>query len=410
MIAAESDTSGTVILPPEAASAAAARRHVASTIGEGPLADLVETASLLVSEVVTNAVLHAGTQIELTCGVEDGALCVEVRDRSTVAPSLRHYDAGASTGRGLGLVELLADGWGVEADEQGKTVWFLLAGSDVWVTPPRPARASPAAPQARFEVCLPNLPVDLVSATVQYGDAVLRELALLRMGPGREAAKAWKAPAIDLGPLLGHAETARAEGRSAIDLVLSFPDGADAAALERLALVEEADRMAQQGQLLTPAAVPEIGACRTWLYGEISRQAAGAAPQGWTMPEPLEPAVGAVPLPEEEVRVLDALTRGAIVADDANRILYVNAAAAERLGWQVGELVGQRLTSVVPPEHRAAHLAGFTRYLLTGDAHILGRQVTLPALRRDGTVVDVDITIEKVNLDRGRVVFRATLW
>ncbi len=409
MIAAESDTSGTVILPPQAASAAAARRHVARTIGAGPLADLVETASLLVSEVVTNAVLHAGTEIELTCGVEHGSLCVQVRDRSTVTPSPRHYDAGATTGRGLGLVELLAEEWGVEADEEGKTVWFLLAGPDVGGARPRPTWNRPAAPQAQFEVCLLNLPVGLVSATVQYGDAVLRELALLSMGSA-DGAGTWKAPGIDHGPLLGEAEAAREAGHDAIDLALAFPEGAGAAAVERLALVEAADRIAQQGELLTPAAVPEVGVCRRWLYGQISLQAGGAPPVAWKMPGPLEPVGGAVPLPEEELVALDALTAGAIVADEANRILYANEAAASRLGWEVEELVGQRLIAVVPPEQRAAHLAGFTRYLLTGEPRLLGRRIRLPALRRDGAVVDLDITIEMVNLGRGRIVFRAILW
>jgi len=256
-----------------------------------------------------------------------------------------------------------------------------------------------------------NLPPDLVVATVQYGDAVLREHALRTIGsePGHASARRWQTAWIDLGPLLGQAERAHETGRASVDLVLSFPAGAGRAALERLALVDEADRLAQEGELLTPAALPEIDACRHWLFGQIGLQADGAAPAAWSMPEPSEPTKGPAKLAAEERQRLDALTQGAIVADDANRILYANRAAADVLGWDGDELVGRRLVTIVPPEHRAAHLAGFSRYLLTGEARLLGQVVRLPALRRDGSIVEVDVTIDRLELSGDRLGFRAIL-
>ena len=400
----------TLTLAPHPTSPKAARQHVAELLEAGPMAELADTASLLVSEVVTNAVLHAATDIVLSCTVDDRSVCIEVRDGSPLAPAPRPFDPAATTGRGLGMVELLADEWGVDADEHGKAVWFLLAGPGAGSTAPRLPSARPSRPSGDFEVRLGNLPVDLVIATVQYGDAVLREVVLLSIAAQARSGRNHTRPmsGIDLGPLLARLEAAHREGRPSIDLVLSFPEGAGAAALERLAMVDEADRMAIDGELLTAPAVPEIGVCRRWLYSQISLQEEGGPAVDWSMPDPIDLLVGVTPLPDEERRRLEALPVGALVADDVNRILYANPIAAELLGWRPHELVGRRLARIVPPDLRAAHLAGFTRYLVTGEARLLGRTTRLPALRRDGTTVDLDITITMLELD-GRQLFRAML-
>lgn len=411
MIQGDFGVEGTVTLAPHPTSPSAARCHVTQVLEDGPLADLIDTASLLVSEVVTNAVLHAATDIELSCSIGGGSLCVEVRDQSTVTPTPRHYDANAMTGRGLGMVELLADEWGVDSDERGKTVWFLLAGADAGPLEARTPTTEPARPRDDVEVHLLHVPVELVIATVQYDDAVLHELFLLSIGSSTGTAPGRTGPLtqIDLGPLLARLEEAYQAGSGTVDLVLAFPDDVAAGAVERMALVDDADCMAREGDLLTPAAPPEVGVCRRWLYSQISLQAGGAPPTPWAMPEPLEPVVAPARLEEDEVRLLDALAQGVVVADDGNRILYVNAAAGTFLGWEAQELVGQRLVTIIPPHLRARHLAGFTRYLLSGDAQILGRRTRLPALRRDGSVVEVDLVIEMLSLGKDRLGFRATL-
>ena len=99
-----------------------ARRPVAS--------DLIETAVLLVSEVVTNALLHAGTDIDVRRGAGrlDG-LRVEVGDGSPHLPSRRRYAATAGTGRGLLMLESMVDDWGVTRHRAGKTVWFRISGA-----------------------------------------------------------------------------------------------------------------------------------------------------------------------------------------------------------------------------------------------------------------------------------------
>ena len=103
---------------------------------------------LLVSEVVTNALVHAGTPIGFHASVGDVGLRVEVSDGSTQAPAPRRYAAMAGTGRGLRLVQQLVKDWGVQARPNGKTVWFELdSGNHLDEIPALP---TPDASRGRF--------------------------------------------------------------------------------------------------------------------------------------------------------------------------------------------------------------------------------------------------------------------
>ncbi len=91
---------------------------------------LVDTAELLTSEIVTNALVHTDRGAVLTATLTSGAarrLRVEVRDFTAHRPRVRHPTDHASSGRGLLLVQALADTWGVRPQGPGKTVWFELA-------------------------------------------------------------------------------------------------------------------------------------------------------------------------------------------------------------------------------------------------------------------------------------------
>lgn len=111
-------------------SAGEARRFTEQALLDGGRAELVDTALLLVSELVTNALLHAASGVTLVVVVEDEGAVVEVHDQSPVFPAVRRYGLDAATGRGLLLVEDLASEWDVEATESGKKVWFRLASTD----------------------------------------------------------------------------------------------------------------------------------------------------------------------------------------------------------------------------------------------------------------------------------------
>ena len=112
----------------EALSASGARRVVSTTLEAWGRADLNHIASLLVSELVANVVLHARTGVELRLRCVGERIRVEVHDGSPRLPERKHYSATAATGRGLVLVERLALAWGTEPTATGKAVWFELEG------------------------------------------------------------------------------------------------------------------------------------------------------------------------------------------------------------------------------------------------------------------------------------------
>jgi anti-sigma regulatory factor (Ser/Thr protein kinase) len=93
--------------------------------------DVVETALLLTSELVTNAVRYGQAQsVSLCVTLTDGQLWVEVDDNATTPPTRRLSDQQAERGRGLILVNALASHWGVKRRNRGKVVWFCLARKD----------------------------------------------------------------------------------------------------------------------------------------------------------------------------------------------------------------------------------------------------------------------------------------
>ncbi|MEV0319268.1 ATP-binding protein [Streptomyces sp. NPDC050658] len=91
-----------------------------------------DIAELLTSELVTNALVHTDHDAILTATVGPGRLRVEVRDFVGRRPKLRVPNADDGThGRGLVLVQSLADAWGVRSHGVGKVVWFELDGGPV---------------------------------------------------------------------------------------------------------------------------------------------------------------------------------------------------------------------------------------------------------------------------------------
>ncbi len=109
-------------------SAGEARRFVASTLQEWQLGPLLETVTLLTSELVTNAIVHAGAELDVVVRLTGEAARVEVTDRSSAPPALRVATEDDSSGRGLALVEALARRWGTRRMVSGgKTVWFEVA-------------------------------------------------------------------------------------------------------------------------------------------------------------------------------------------------------------------------------------------------------------------------------------------
>lgn len=112
-------------LPRSPVAAAIARQHVWRFCSGLPR-DLVEVATLLTSELVTNAVRHARGSIRLAMNRDRAMLHIEVSDDSPDPPVVRNAHPTDTGGRGVMLVDRLAAGWGVAMRNGGKVVWFRL--------------------------------------------------------------------------------------------------------------------------------------------------------------------------------------------------------------------------------------------------------------------------------------------
>ena len=382
--------------------------------------DLTDTAMLLVSEVVTNALLHAGTPINVAARLDDDGLRVEVGDGSLHLPVRRRYAATAGTGRGLRMLEQLVDDWGVSRRGRGKTVWFRLEAGDRELDAaveghsdgiPGPDGGATVAVELR------NVPLLLHAAWQEHVEALLREFLLASLDDDE----------ADVDPIQMHAEATDAIAlleehipRLDVDvdsdrLMLGATE--PSVSLPRLILpvpvasvshfrtldrtIEASLDLASRGVTFTPPTQPEMQMFRRWLCRQVADQAAGRSPVPWS-------AEGAPPpRPRFEVdwdpETVSSATTGRIAADEANRILAVSPPVLELLGYDDPvQLVGRRLVAIIPERFRQAHVAGFTMFLLTGRRPLLGRPVTVPALRRDGSEVMVLLTIEPHTDGEGR--------
>jgi hypothetical protein len=108
-------------------SVPAARRWVVSTLAEWGLGATGWTAAQVVSELATNCTLHARSDFAIRVALDDSCVLLEAEDRSSAPLQARSYSATSTTGRGLGIVDVLSAEWGVTPGPDGKTVWALLA-------------------------------------------------------------------------------------------------------------------------------------------------------------------------------------------------------------------------------------------------------------------------------------------
>lgn len=104
-----------------------ARRFACEILRTWGLEEAMDAANLIVSELGTNAVLHAGSDFEVALTRSAGGLRISVSDSSTTVPVALPPSVSSATGRGLGIVASYARDWGIEASPAGKTVWAELA-------------------------------------------------------------------------------------------------------------------------------------------------------------------------------------------------------------------------------------------------------------------------------------------
>jgi serine/threonine-protein kinase RsbW len=118
----------TFTVPPASQSAPRARAALRATLGAWADEQTRADAALLLTELVANGVIHAGSPMQITLTVDPDLLRAEVRDSSPFAPM--HREADEDGGRGVLILNSLASSWGVIGHPgDGKTVWFELVNS-----------------------------------------------------------------------------------------------------------------------------------------------------------------------------------------------------------------------------------------------------------------------------------------
>ncbi len=425
-----------VELPAHPSSVSRARQLVREIVALSASPELSADAELLTSEVVTNALVHAGGTITLRARQLRRGVRVEVSDSSPHSPIVREYGELAGTGRGLRLLDLLAR-WGVEATSTGKTVWFELGETrGRGAAPVAPDHASaglddtPRGGAPFVDVTLLDVPLLLHAAWQVHAETFLREYLLVQLDRTGDAddisadgavlaahaaardALALLAESIPAPELGGDPTTLMDEATGsrvrAPRVTLRVPR--DSLASFRLLgeLLDAGLALAEEGGFLTPAIQPEMRAMRRWLCASVAEQARGEAPRSWSLSSDDLDAPHRAPMAWDE-RDLVGTGPSTIVADDTNRILAASPAALTLLGYPEGELVGQRLIAIIPDRYQQAHLGGFTMHLLSGRSTLIDTTVRVPAVRKDGSELLVELTVRRRPSPSGRALFVAEL-
>lgn len=408
-------------LPADAASPGRARSLMRRVVGALGHDDLIDAAQLAVSEIVTNALVHAGTPMRLRILRADKGFRVELLDGSSRMPHQRGFGAAAPTGRGLHLVEQLVTRWGAHRLEDGKVVWFEIRDDAA-------LEEETAGPQGRDRdddvlVQLTRMPLLMHQAWQEHAAALLRELMLVRLDSDPDAllrhALASEAlslldeqvPTAEVGlepeALMENATEPRVSmPRLRVRIPRASLPGFDA--LDDL--LDEAVELAEQGLLLAPPTQPELEAMRLWICRQVKVQAAGGDPDPWQSATAELLPRARLPEAHDVPAEVSSSPRPQVAADDANRILAVSAPALALLGYESeDQLVGRRLLAIVPERFHQAHIAGFTLFLVNGRDPLLHQEVTIPVLRRDGTEVELSAVIRSRTLPGGRYLFTAEL-
>ncbi len=310
-------------------------RLAAATFLSRRAPELADDTTLVVSELVTNSLLHGVMPGTLRLALLVDAVRVEVEDGGHDVPRRSDFGDQAATGRGLGLVAALSRAWGVEPRPEGKVVWAEIDGTirtpsaapdldidallDAW---------SDDALEPTFTVDLGEVPTALLLEAKAHVDNLVRELTLAAAGAEAGAARL---PDHIVGLLDGvvhrfattraavkqAALSAAARGEPVTRLVLTLPASAVDASEEYLDALDRADRYACAARLLTLATPPTHRVFRRWyveaLTGELRARAAGTS---------------GPPFPTFEQRLIEEFDRMALAQAQTSRLARLQAVTA----------------------------------------------------------------------------------
>jgi anti-sigma regulatory factor (Ser/Thr protein kinase) len=299
-----------LVFDASAESIAQARRLVVSQLERWELSELGDDARLVVSELLTNAALHAKPPIRMLLSRVAGGVRIEVSDGSREMPLLMRAAPDVMTGRGWSLVQALAHEWGVEqtASDEGKTVWVTMLLADhrnfgassttdaafsessddthhveadlLALFPDQDFDLDEDRAAPRYEVVLGDVPTDLLVAAKAHIDALIREFALLASG----AAVSKHPVPVELTTLIQRVVSNFAEARQSIKkqalqaaeahlprtrLTLTLPLRAADAGRAYLAALDEVDAYCRAEQMLTLETPSAHRVFRRWYVEEL---------------------------------------------------------------------------------------------------------------------------------------------
>ena len=307
------DMARQLLLDPEPQSVRRARRWVVESLASLGRDDLVDSAELGVSELVTNAILHADPPITVRVSGTIAHPRVEVQDRSPHPPAIDTAMAAddhllRTVGRGVGIVALCSVAWGADVSPDGKVVWFEPAdeagavhkseGSVFDLGEVVKSRLATAPdPGDLLRVQFAGMPVRLFAGFRVWYAEVCRELRILSLAHSQDypVVRALSELTVQVEQDRAHAsgidalDAAIAADLDRVDLSYQVPQSAPDTMSRIGELFDQVDEFCREHQLLTVPATPQQVELRRWYLGEFVRQGAGEQPAPWPGSYALEP-------------------------------------------------------------------------------------------------------------------------
>ncbi len=305
-------TKRSLVLPASPPSVKLARSWVSKVLEEIGRDDLVESAELGVSELVTNALIHSQPPLSVRVRGTVDHPRIEVVDsspvpphRPDVAPEFEDVDDFNVTtfGRGLDLVAMMSARWGSDLahDGRSKSVWFepvdpasgtveAHVDGEIFDFDPEDGDSPAVAGGPLIDVRLLDLPARLFGELRRYHFEVRRELRLLAMTAPQDYPLATRITEVFLqadrerraATGVSRLDEAIARGLERVDLQYAVPDTAPVTMGRIRDLLDEVYHVFSREHLLALRPPEVLVDLQTWYFTEFERQAAGEPPQRWT--------------------------------------------------------------------------------------------------------------------------------
>jgi anti-sigma regulatory factor (Ser/Thr protein kinase) len=314
-----------VRLSADTVSVPGARRFVRDGLADWGRTDVLDDAALCVTEMAGNAALHSGSSFmnvvlrDLThavrVSVEDAGGLVPVE---AVVPQngrrLTPADGGVlpleeqpMTGRGLTIVSVLSEAWGIDETPHGRRIWAEITGDGVEhpvrlpqrAAAPGPADHGFAMPADWKVVRMLQCPAALGIRIDQQLDDLVRELQLIDTIDddtrprelGQLIAELVKRPAFARHLARRTAQEAAAAGLEHVDIEMPCPRELSHVARQMFQASALADKLAEERQLLSLGSTPEMVSLRTWcvecIVGQLEDDAEPVPYAEWLVEHPL---------------------------------------------------------------------------------------------------------------------------